>query len=122
MSKLRLPRRECAVAGTPWSTLDRQKRKSRLPHQSTGHRRRAMDELGAALRRVSKFLSREWIDASTASIARFENGHLFAGGCKLPSGYEARGARAENHEVGQRHRLASRRVEDEVADGMCWLA
>ena len=81
-----------------------------------------MDELGAALRRVSKFLSREWIDASTASIARFENGHLFAGACKLPSGYQARGARADNHEVGQSHRLATHLLEDQIHDGMLLLA
>src|SRR5260370_323913 len=81
MSKLRLVRRECAVAGTPSSTLDRHQRKSRLPHQGTRHSRRAMDELGAALRRISKFLSRQWVDASTASISRLEDGHLFAGDC-----------------------------------------
>ena len=61
-----------------------------------------MDELGAALRWVSKFLSRQWVDASTASISRLEDGHLFAGACKLASGHQARGARADDHEVGQR--------------------
>jgi hypothetical protein len=61
-----------------------------------------MHELGATLRRVSKFLSRQWVDASTASISCLENGHLFAGACKLASGHQARGARADDHEVGQR--------------------
>jgi hypothetical protein len=46
-----------------------------------------MDELGAALRRVSKFLGRQWVDASTTSISRLEDGHLFAGACKLASGH-----------------------------------
>src|SRR5215472_18308512 len=101
MSKLRLVRRECAVAGTPSSTLERHQRKSRLPHQGTRHRGRAMDKLSAALRRVSKFLSRQWVDASTASISRLEDGHLFAGACKLARGHQARGARADNHKVGQ---------------------
>src|SRR6516165_6284444 len=102
MSKPRLVRRECAVTGTPSSTLDRHQRKSRLPHQGTRHWRRAMDELGAALRRISKFLSWQWVDASTASISRLEDGHLFAGACKLASGHQARGARADDQEVGQR--------------------
>jgi hypothetical protein len=61
-----------------------------------------MDELGAALRRVSKLLSRQWVDASTASISRFEDGHLFAGSCKLASRHQARGARADDQEMGQR--------------------
>jgi hypothetical protein len=60
-----------------------------------------MDELSAALRRVSKFLSRQRVDASTASISRLEDRHLFAGACKLAAGYQARGARADDHEVGQ---------------------
>src|SRR5215472_12526200 len=102
MSKLRLVRRERTLVGTPSSTLDRQQRKPRLPHQGTRHSSRAMDELGAALCRVTKFLSWQWVDAPTASISRFENGYLFAGACKLASGHQARGARADDHEVGQR--------------------
>jgi hypothetical protein len=69
-----------------------------------------MDELGAALRQISKFLSRQWVDASTASISRLEDGHFFAGACKLASGRQARGARADDQEVGQRsrsHQLAN---------------
>jgi hypothetical protein len=61
-----------------------------------------MDELSAALRRISKFLSRQWVDASTASISRLEDGHLFAGACKLASGHQTRGACADDQEVGQR--------------------
>src|ERR1700740_2640112 len=102
MRKLRLVRRECAVAGTPSSTLDRHQRKSRLPHHGTRHRRRAMAELSAALRRISKFLSRQWVDASTASISRLEDGHLFAGACKLASGHQTRGACADDQEVRQK--------------------
>jgi hypothetical protein len=59
-----------------------------------------MHELSAALRRVSKF--RQWVDASTASISRLEDGHLLAGACKLASGHQARGARADDQEVGRR--------------------
>jgi hypothetical protein len=61
-----------------------------------------MYELGAALRWVSKFLSRQWINASTASIARLEDDHLLAGACKLASVHQARGTRADNQEPGQR--------------------
>jgi hypothetical protein len=46
-----------------------------------------MNELGTSLRRVSKFLSRQWVNASAASISRLKDGHLFAGACKLASDY-----------------------------------
>ena len=60
-----------------------------------------MDELGAALRRVPKFLIRQRVDASAATISRFEDGYFFAGACKLASGHQARGACTDDQEMGQ---------------------
>ena len=93
-------RRERAAAGTPSRALDGQLRKSRLAHQGTCHRRRAMDELGTTLRRISKFLRRQRVDTSTASVSRLEDGHLFARACKFAGGHQARSARADDQEMG----------------------
>jgi len=59
-----------------------------------------MDELGATLRRISKFLRRQRVDTSTASVSRLEDGHLFARACKLASGHQARSTRADDQEMG----------------------
>src|SRR5262249_41522260 len=64
------------------------------------HRRRAMDELGATLRRISKFLRRQREYTSTASVSRLEDGHLFARACKLAGGHQARSARANDQKMG----------------------
>ena len=59
-----------------------------------------MDELGATLRRISKFLRRQRVDTSTASVSRLEDGHPFARACKLAGGHQARSARADDQEMG----------------------
>jgi hypothetical protein len=59
-----------------------------------------MDELGAALRRISKFLRRQRVDTSTTSVSRLEDGHLFARACKLAGGHQARSTRANDQEMG----------------------
>jgi hypothetical protein len=59
-----------------------------------------MDELGATLRRISKFLRRQRVDTSTASVSRLEDGHLFARACKLAGSHQARGTRADDQEMG----------------------
>src|SRR6516165_12166286 len=100
MRRRRLVRRERAAAGTPSRALDGQLRKSRLTHQGTCHRRRAMDELGASLRRISKFLRRQRVYTSTASVSRLEDGHLFTRACKLAGGHQARGTRADDQKMG----------------------
>ncbi len=46
-----------------------------------------MNELSAAFRRVSEFLSGEGVDASTASLSRLEDGHLSAGACELATSH-----------------------------------
>jgi hypothetical protein len=61
-----------------------------------------MDELGAALRHVAKFLGRQRVDAPTTSISRLEDGHLLAGACKLTSGHQACGACTDDQEMHQR--------------------
>ena len=59
-----------------------------------------MDELGASLRRISKFLRRQRVDTSTASVSRLEDGHLFTRACKLAGGHQARGTRADDQKMG----------------------
>ena len=59
-----------------------------------------MDELGATFRRITKFLRRERVNTSTASVSRLEEGHLFAGACKLARGHQARSTRADDEEMG----------------------
>ena len=59
-----------------------------------------MDELGAAIRRVSKFLRRQRVDASAATGSRLENSHPFSRACKLSGGHQARSARADDQEMG----------------------
>ena len=59
-----------------------------------------MDELGTAFRRISKFLRRQRVDTSTASVSRLEDGHLFARACKFAGGHQARSARADDQEMG----------------------
>jgi hypothetical protein len=72
-----------------------------------------MDELGATLRRVSKFLGRQRVNASTASISGLENGHLLAGARKLTSGHQARGARTDDQEMDEwSHRLSKTQLCD----------
>ena len=58
-----------------------------------------MDELCATLRRISKFLRRQRVDTSTASVSRLEDGHLFARARKLAGGHQARSARADDEEM-----------------------
>src|SRR5271165_986639 len=67
-----------------------------------------MDKLGAALRRVAKFLGRQRVDASAASVSRLEYGHLLACAGKLAGRHQARSAGADHHEMrkmpsGSRH-------------------
>jgi hypothetical protein len=59
-----------------------------------------MDELGSALRRVAKFIGRQRVDASAASVSRLEDGHLFARASKLARSHQARSARADDQEMG----------------------
>src|SRR5262245_41629350 len=99
MRRRRLVRRERAAAGTPSRTLDGRQRKSRLAHQGTCHRRRAVNELGATLRGISKFLRRQRVYTSTASVSRLEDGYLFTRACKLAGGHQARSARADDEEM-----------------------
>jgi hypothetical protein len=61
-----------------------------------------MDELGAALRRVSKVLGRLRVDPPTTSISRLEDGHLLAGAGKLTSGHQACGACTDDQAIAQR--------------------
>jgi hypothetical protein len=61
-----------------------------------------MDELGAALRYVSKSLSRQLVDASTESISGLKDSHLLTGACKLTSGHQACGACTDDQEMNQR--------------------
>ena len=59
-----------------------------------------MDELGATLRRISKFLGRQGVDAAAASVSRLEYSPSFAGACELTGSYQARAARAHKQEKG----------------------
>jgi hypothetical protein len=59
-----------------------------------------MDELGAALRRVAKFLGWQRVDASPASVSRLEDRHPFSRACKLAGGHQARSAGADDQEMG----------------------
>jgi hypothetical protein len=61
-----------------------------------------MDELGATLRRVSKILGRQRVDASTAPVSGFEDGDLLTGACKLTSGHQACGACTDDQEMAER--------------------
>ena len=66
-----------------------------------------MDELGAALSRVSKFPGRQPVNASAASISRLEDSHPFAGACKLAGSHQAGSACADDQDIGwiqKRHR------------------
>jgi hypothetical protein len=60
-----------------------------------------MDELGAALRRVSKFVDGQRVGASAASVSRFEDGHPLVCAGKLASGHQARSAGADDQKVCQ---------------------
>jgi hypothetical protein len=55
-----------------------------------------MDELGAALRRVSKFVDGQRVGASAASVSRFEDGHPLVCAGKLASGHQARSAGSDD--------------------------
>jgi hypothetical protein len=59
-----------------------------------------MNELGATFRGKSKFLRRQRVYTSTASVSRLEDGHLFARACKLAGGHQASSARANDQEMG----------------------
>ena len=59
-----------------------------------------MDELGAALRWVSKFLSRKRVNAPAASVLPLEDSHPFARACKLAGGHQTRSARADDQKMG----------------------
>ena len=58
-----------------------------------------MDKLGAALRRVAKFLGGQRVDAPAASVSRLEDRHSFAGARQLAGRHQARGAGADDHEI-----------------------
>jgi hypothetical protein len=58
-----------------------------------------MDELGAALGRVSKFLGAQRVDASAASVSRLEDRHPFARKSELARCHQARSARTDDQEV-----------------------
>jgi hypothetical protein len=59
-----------------------------------------MDELGAAFRRVSKFLGRQRVDASAVSVSRLEDSHPFARACEFAGSHQARSTRADDQEMG----------------------
>jgi hypothetical protein len=52
-----------------------------------------------ALRGVSKFLVRQRVDASAASVSCLNDPHPFARAAKLAGSHQARSARADDHEA-----------------------
>jgi len=76
-------------------------RDARFAHQGPRHRRRAVDKLGAALRRIAEFPNRQRIDAAAAAVARLDDRYPFAGAREFAGRHEARGARADDQYVRQ---------------------
>src|SRR5262245_6527897 len=77
-----------------------------------------MDELGAALRRVSKFLGRQRVNAPAASVSRLEDSYPFARACELAGGHQARSARTDDHAMGWRQKR-HRTILNSVASRGC---
>jgi hypothetical protein len=49
---------------------------------------------------LDKFLGRQRVDASAASVSRFKDNHPLAGAGKLTCSHQARGARADDQDMG----------------------
>jgi hypothetical protein len=98
----RLARRERAAAGAPSRTLHGRQRQPPLAHQRPRHRRLAMNELGAALGRISECLCRQRKNAAAAPVARFEHRHLLACARELARRHQAGRARADDQDMGWR--------------------
>jgi len=60
-----------------------------------------VNELGATLRLVAKFLGGQRIDASAASVSRLNDSHNFAGACQLAGSHQARGTSTNDQNVRQ---------------------
>ena len=61
---------------------------------------RSVDELGATFGRVSKFLRGQRINAPTATVSRFKDGHLLARAGKFSSGHQTGSPGADDQDMG----------------------
>ena len=60
-----------------------------------------MNKFGPALRRITKFLNRQRVDASAAPVSGFGDRYSSAGPREFARGYQARSAGADDQEIRQ---------------------
>ncbi len=58
-----------------------------------------MDEFGTAFRRIAEIRTRQRQDAAAAAFTGFEDRHRAAGARQRARRHQARGSRADNHDV-----------------------
>ena len=96
MNLQRVLARELAFHDGPLRPFDRDQRKSSFAEQRTRDRRFAMDEFGAALRRIAELDSRKRVDAAATSVSRFKHGHFLARAPEFAGDHQTRGTCADD--------------------------
>ena len=99
MRRRRIVGRQLARARAPSRAAARQQREPRFAHQSSRHRRGAVNKFCAAFSGVAKFLGGQRVDAPAASVSRLEDCHPFARAHELAGRHQARSTSADDQKM-----------------------